>query len=434
MVTLSTGCKKDDESATPTITYDARVANEWMNLSIEMTKKTPGFSPPVAARAYAYNSIALYQAVALGSEEYESLEGKIAGLEEGDMPQPAEGQDYHWGYAANMALRTTFAHLYRNAPASTLDLIDSLSTVFYNEALAESTEEILEQSKAFGEDVGRAVIEYSKGDWQDQCFLTNFPSTYSVPNCVGCWKPTPPAFQAIPLQPYWGQVRTFVYNNVLQSLPPHHENYSEDPASQFYADANQVYQTVTNLTDEQLKIAKFWSDDPVKTGTPPGHSMSIARQVLEQENADLMLAAETYVRVGMSVHDAFVSCWKCKYDYNLLRPVTYIIQFIDPTFVCPLTTPPFPEYTSGHSVQSGASMQVLTDLFGDNYSFTDRTHENRTDIDGTPRTYNTFFEAADEAAISRLYGGIHYIEAIELGVDQGIKVGKGISAIPLKKL
>ena len=134
----------------------------------------------------------------------------------------------------------------------------------------------------------------------------------------------------------------------------------------------------------------------------------------------------------MGIHDAFISCWKAKYFYNLIRPITYIHEHIDDTWSIPLATPPFPEYTSGHSVQSGATAEILTDLFGENYSFVDSTHVNRTDIDGSPRSFNSFYEFADEAAISRLYGGIHYRAAIDIGVEQGIKVGENIAKLQFK--
>jgi hypothetical protein len=189
--------------------------------------------------------------------------------------------------------------------------------------------------------------------------------------------------------------------------------------------------SVKNLTPEQKEIALFWADDPGKTSTPPGHSISIASQVLREKNASLALAAETYARVGMAVADAFIGCWNTKYQYDLIRPISYIQNVIDPTWnnpsiTDPVTTPPFPEYTSGHSVQSGAAASVLTALFGDSYKFTDNTHVQR----GLPaRTFYSFFQAADEAALSRLYGGIHFMPAIELGLMQGKCIGEKINSL-----
>ena len=167
------------------------------------------------------------------------------------------------------------------------------------------------------------------------------------------------------MQPLWGTNRCLAVTDGGAACPPgNHTPYSEQPGSAFHADAAEVFDAVNNLTDEQAAIARFWSDDPGVTATPPGHSISIATQVLRLEHASLMVAAETYAKVGIAVCDAFIACWNTKYRYNLLRPVTYIQRLIDPAWVSLLTTPPFPEYTSGHSVQSGAAFAVLADLFG----------------------------------------------------------------------
>ena len=140
-----------------------------------------------------------------------------------------------------------------------------------------------------------------------------------------------------------------------------------------------------------------------------------------------MKAAETYAKLGIAVSDAFIACWDTKFRFNLLRPVTCIQQLIDPAWLPLLTTPPFPEYTSGHSVQSGAAFGVLADVFGDRYSFDDHTHDSR---GLAPRHFDSFSEAADEAAISRLYGGIHFRPAIELGLQQGRCIADAVGRLP----
>jgi hypothetical protein len=193
----------------------------------------------------------------------------------------------------------------------------------------------------------------------------------------------------------------------------------------------EVYITGKELTPEQFTIARFWADDPGRTSTPPGHWISILNQVLVQDEARLSLAAEAYVKVGMALADAFITCWHTKYLYNLLRPITYIQTQIDPTWNTPaitdaVNTPPFPEYTSGHSVQSAAAAIVLTSLFGDNYAFVDNTHAN---LGFSARSFASFQMAAQEAAISRLYGGIHYRAAIESGLEQGECVGEQVLAL-----
>ena len=182
------------------------------------------------------------------------------------------------------------------------------------------------------------------------------------------------------------------------------------------------------LTAEQEAIARFWSDDPGQTSTPPGHSVSITTQALRRERASLAEAAEAYARVGMAVSDAFVACWFQKYRYNLLRPVTYAQAQFDRDWLPLLITPPFPEYPSGHSDQSGAAFQVLTDMFGRRHEFVDRTHDER----GLPaRRFDSFLDAGEEAALSRLYGGIHFRAAIDNGFLQGRRIGRAASTLRL---
>jgi hypothetical protein len=201
-------------------------------------------------------------------------------------------------------------------------------------------------------------------------------------------------------------------------LPP--PAYSEDPSSAFYKEAYEVYQTRKTLTEEQEIIARFWSDDPMLSPTPPGHWISILLDVLEQEGADADRSAEALARMGVTLADAFIACWNTKFEYDLLRPVTYIRRVIDPKWETLLITPPFPEYPSGHSTQSGAAATVLTAIFGENHAFTDSTHVR----DGlSPRAFPSFWAAAEEAGISRLYGGIHFRAAIDRGLEQGRCVG-----------
>ncbi|MEZ4688669.1 MAG: vanadium-dependent haloperoxidase [Ignavibacteria bacterium] len=183
------------------------------------------------------------------------------------------------------------------------------------------------------------------------------------------------------------------------------------------------------MTEEQETIALFWADDG-GTYTPPGHSVAILMQLLNTGNYRLDFSAASLAKIGIAVSDAFISCWKGKFTYNLLRPITYIRNYIDPSWSPFVTTPAFPEYASGHSTQSGASAQVLSDILGYNYSFTDYTHTG----DGfAPRSFNSFFDFADEAAISRLYGGIHYRSANENGLDKGIEIGRNVSALHFQK-
>jgi hypothetical protein len=208
--------------------------------------------------------------------------------------------------------------------------------------------------------------------------------------------------------------------------PPPPPAYSDDPASTFFARAREVYTTSVPLTEEQRTIAQYWADSAGATGTPPGHWVAIVGQLARTEGLSLMAAAESYARVGLAVADAFIGCWHTKYTYNLLRPETYITRFIDPAWLPLLITPGFPSYTSGHATQSGAAATVLTDLFGVT-PLTDTLHQDH-DLEPplAPRHFGSFDEAAEEAALSRLYGGIHYRFDNDQGLAQGRCIGQAI--------
>lgn len=423
-------CKKDKDPdpVSTTASYSSEVVQDWMDLSFKITKATPGFTPPVAARAFGYTGLAVYEATRPGMNGFSSMAGQVNGLTIGAIPQTDTDEDYHWGLVANNALAAIFRGCYVAAKADNETDIASLENHYNVEFAADISKEVYDRSVAYGKAVGEAIHGYATSDGQAMCHNSNFPTSYSPPTGTGMWVSTPPGFQSA-LQPYWGDVRPFLTANVNNTQPAEPPAFSMTAGSQFYIETQEVYDAVQNLTAEQKTIAEFWSDDPGATATPPGHSISILKQVLNKEGANLQTAAVAYAKLGMAVHDAFVSCWKAKFAHNLVRPITVIHEHMDSTFTIPLNTPPFPEYTSGHSVQSGAAAQVLTDIFGDDYAFTDQTHKDRTDIDGSPRSFDSFFDFADEAAISRLYGGIHYRSAIDLGVTQGKAVGKNISAL-----
>jgi len=417
-VLTATGCGDDDPtlSATPPAgSFNAQVANDWYALALDLVKGTPGFSPPVAARAFGYTGVALYEAVRPGMPGFSSLAGQLNGLT--SLPAINPGAAYHWPAVANAASATILRRLFPTSSDALKAAIDALESRWNTDAVVAAGSEAATRSAEYGRSVAEAVFVWSQNDGGHEGYLRNFPTDYVPPTGDGLWVPTPPGFQRA-LQPYWGNNRTFALPAGDACEPEPHPAYAVEPASQFYRDALEVYDTTRTLTDEQREIALFWSDDPGLTFTPPGHSISILKQIIERDGRMLDVAAAAYAKIGIAVADAFVSCWNAKFVYNLLRPVTYIRAQIDPAWEPILTTPPFPEYSSGHSVQSGAAAEVMTALFGA-IAFTDRTHEPRLPA----RSFTSFFAAADEAAISRLYGGIHYRPAIEIGIDQGSCVG-----------
>ena len=426
--TLITSCRPEDTAdSVDARAFDAKIATQWMDMARTLTKKCAGFTPPVAGRAFGYMGLALYETVVPGMPEYSSLSNQLTNFAQNVKPE--NGQEYHWPLAANAAMASMARKLYGNMTTEYAAQVDALETQLRTEYPGIGAD-VIARSEAYGQQVAEAIFAYSTADGGHEGYLTNFP-TYEIPTGEGFWVPTSTT-NLKAMQPYWGNNRSFVPNCTPNTQPAAPIIFSTADTSVFYAQALQVYAVTSNLTDEQKIIAKYWSDDPGEPGTPPGHSISITTQVIEAENATLAVAAEAYCKVGIAISDAFVSCWKCKYTYNLMRPVTYIRQQINPSWGPILGTPPFPEYTSGHSVQSAATAQALSDMFGYNYVFTDKTHALRSDINGAPRSYDSFFEFAEEAAISRLYGGIHYIEAIEKGINQGKKVGTELDKLQFR--
>ncbi len=416
----------------PTANYSSEVAVAWYDVTMDLIRTTPGYSPPVASRALGYMGVTLYETVRPGMPGYRSLAGQLNELD--TLPTADPTAHYHWPTAANSALATVIRALFPTAPAEQLAAVDALQVRFDDQFLAEVDAETLRRSQAWGETVAQAILAWAETDGGHEGYMTNVDKSYVPPTGAGLWVKTPPGF-ADALQPHWGDNRPFVLRDGNACPAPAPPAYSVEVSSDFYWEAEEVYQTVRRQDPEQIAIAHFWADDAGRTATPPGHWVSILSQVLVQEEAGLDVAAESYAKVGMVVADAFITCWHTKYIYNLVRPISYIQTVIDPawnaeTMTDPVTTPPFPEYTSGHSVQSAAAARVLSDLFGEAYAFTDHTHD---DLGYAPRSYGSFVEAAEEAAISRLYGGIHYRSAIEQGLRQGECVADHILSLAFTK-
>jgi hypothetical protein len=426
-------CQPTNTPLKPAAEYPAEIALQWFDLQLRLIAETPGFTPPVAARALAYSGVALYESVVGGMPEHQSLSGRLNALT--SLPPPQAGQAFHWAAVVNSAQAAILRRLYPTMTPENRAAVDALEQKFDQLYQAEVSQAVFARSTEYGRALAEAIFEWSKFDGGHEGYARNFPESFAPPNGPGKWVPTLPGYQPIPLQPTWGDNRPFVLKSGATCAPPPPTEYSEDAGSQFYAEAREVYDTVRHLTPEQREIALFWADDPGQTATPSGHSIAIATQVLRTESASLALAAETYLKVGLAAADAFIGCWQAKYTYNLVRPISYIQAVIDPTWnhpdpTDPVLTPPFPEYPSGHSVQSGAVAVVLTALFGEGYAFTDTTHVER---GLKARTFDSFFTAAEEAAISRLYGGIHFRPAIEAGLAQGRCIGERINALELRK-
>jgi hypothetical protein len=423
-------CRKEEQlfNSKPAELYEAKVATDWAEMFRLLTKKTAGYTPPVAARTLGYMGVTLYETAVIGMPQYQSLSGQLAQFP--IIEQPDLSKEYNVEIAINAALGYLARSFYPTAAKEWVLQIQTLEDNTYERTKGVNPA-IVERSKAWGLTVAKAIFEWSKTDGGHEGYAKNFPTTYTPPSGDGLWVSTFPKFQKA-LQPYWGNNRTFIPQCAQNTQPDAPHRYSDKDTSVFHIAALEVFSTVNNLTAEQKTIAKYWSDDPGEAGTPPGHLLSLATIVIQKDKINLAKAVEIYAKVSIGLSDAFVSCWKCKYQHNLLRPISYIRTRVSNDWTSLLETPPFPEYTSGHSVASAATARILSDLLGYKYAFTDNTHEKRPDIAIT-RSFPSFNAMAAEAAISRLYGGIHYREAIEKGVEQGTRVGIEIGKLNFRK-
>jgi len=421
--------------AKPASSFSAAVATDWMQLDLLLIQQTPGFSPPVAARALGYLGLTLYESMVPGMPQYRSLSGQLNELESLPWAQPDE--PLHWPTVANAAMAAMSRMMFSNASAENKAKIDQLERnipIKWERDFdpATVTPEITNRSETFGRLMAMAIMTWARTDGGHEAWgpLRRSRQNYVPPSGPGKWSPTPPAF-APALLPWWGEVRPFVLKSAATCEAPPPPPYSEDPQSVLYKEAVEVYQVAKQATQEQRQFALYWADDPLKTPTPAGHWAYIANDMLKQRKADLAQAAQTYVQLNMAMADAFIAGWRTKYLTNVLRPVTYVQLLIDSNWTPELMpTPPFPDYPSGHSVQSSAASSVLNQIFGAETPFTDNTHNDR---GWGPRTFKSFKAAANEAALSRMYGGIHYRNAVVGGQVQGECVAQQVLALKLKR-
>lgn len=396
------------------------VAWSWYELLYDVVKaeRTP---PPQASRIYGIASVALYESTAPGSSKLRSLTGQLNGLV--SVPRPDRHREYYWPAVANAALGATIRGLYAGMSSGSLNAINELEATFNARHQAQVSRAVLARSVAFGRQLAVAILGWASGDLYS--IHSNCPY---VPATSGpaAWQPTPPAFNP-PLQPCWGLIRPMVLNASDECRLEQPPAFSIAEGSSFRAAAVEVYLTGLGLSPEQKIIADYWSDAAGATGTPPGHWIAIVSQISRRAPLSLAGAAEAFARAGIAVHDSFITCWQEKFASNLLRPVTYINAHIDSAWAPYFVTPNFPAFTSGHSTQSAAASGALTAMFGTR-RFTDTTHTDHGLIPAQqPRTFDSFAAAAEEAAVSRLYGGIHYSFDNESGLVMGNCVARAIA-------
>jgi hypothetical protein len=405
------------------------ILRDWYKLMNELVRHTPTYSPPVASRSFGYLGVTVFEAAVGGSGTLVSLVGQVNGLE--SVPQRQPEAVYDEAVVVSAAMSDAIVYYFGNTGPTGQRSIKLAQEKWGARITAGVAPDVAERSEAFGKAVAASIYDWSQTDGGHVIENMGFPLEFELPKGEGFWVPTNVVRQQqYPLLPTWGNNRPFAMPAGATCPTPGHPEYSVEPASSFYAEAAEVYETVKSASPEQAAIARFWSDDPMLSMTPPGHWVSIALQVSEQANLNLDDQVDLLARVGIGLADAFIGCWHEKYEYNLIRPISYIRKNIDPRWEPILNTPPFPEYPSGHSTVSGAMDGVMTAFFGDSYAFEDRTGS----PDGrTPRKFASFHEAAEEAGISRMYGGIHFRAAIVDGLTQGRCIAAYANALKTRK-
>lgn len=424
------GCVQEKDKAG--FSYDqGNLVAKW-NQKLTETIVQDLFNPPVASRIYAYSNIAAYEVLRFTDSNYKSLVGPLNGFEK--MPQPKENINYNYTIAA----MTAFTAVGKKLTYTEKVLEDYRKGFLDSMASTSMDKDIIDSSVSFGMQVADAVIAYSVKD--------NFKKTrgdvrYVLLGTPESWQPTPPDYMTA-AEPHWEEIRPFVLPEASCFLPDSIRAFSIDKKSDFYKEAYDVYMAGKQIDSNQRSMAIFWDDNPnVSTYlghltvfkqkmTPGGHWMAIISKVVKDKNLDMIQASQAYSLTAVAIADAFISCWNAKYKFGTIRPITYINKYIDDKWQPVIQTPPFPEFPSGHSTLSAAAATVLTNLFGDNYAFTDSSEVPY----GLPvRSFKSFYEASDEAALSRFYGGIHFKSGNEAGKEIGKKVGNLVVEKLLKK-
>jgi hypothetical protein len=386
------------------------------------------FSPPQASRAYAYATVAAYEALRPDyASKYRTLAGQLNGLT--PPPMPAADSEYYLPLSSVHAFMTVGKALTFSSAR-----MDSLRKGIDERYRAMGmSDAVYNRSIAYGDTVAKHILAWAK---KDNFLQTRGMPKYTITSAPGRWVPTPPAYMDA-VEPNWAKIRPFVLDSAGQFKAAAPHAFDTARTSVYYRELKEVHDVRQTLTDDQRALTAFWDCNPyvmnvrghamfaTKKVTPGGHWMAIAGIASEKAKADMMQSAEAYARTAIALADGFITSWDMKYRTNMIRPETVINKYVDEAWEPLLQTPPFPEYTSGHSVISTAAATVLTDIYGPSFAFSDSSEMS---YGLTARSFPSFNTAAAEAAISRLYGGIHYRQSIEEGAKQGRKVGELVVA------
>lgn len=394
----------------------------YLEEAFSLTKNSVGFTPPVSGRAYAYLSIAMYESMIPILPNLQSLEGQLNGY----VGREQDTTDLNWMIVANTVNYQMLSYLYQTMPPSNAERLEFIHDSIMKIYRRKCSKNIVNRSIIFGQHLALDVIQWSQSDGGDDGYDLNYPEDYNSPACESCWTRTFPGYLPA-LLPYWGQNRPMLANSQKVAAEMEIYEFSTDTGTVMYQEAMMVLQNSLDTDPKYELIAEYWDDAAGYSGTPTGHFYTIAISVAKQQQLGLEDAMVLFAKLGVAVNEAFISAFYLKYKFNFIRPITYIQSYIDPNFNTRLASPPFPEYPSGHSFQSGAASEIMKSVFGDSITFSDSTNNWRTDIDGTPRTFNSFTEMSEEISISRFYGGIHFSLTLSRSLDYGRLIGQYVT-------
>jgi len=450
---------------------DPKMVSEWMHTMYGVIR-AERLSPPVASRLMAYSTVALYSGLASVDSRLPSVAGTIDGLPV--LPRAESRRSYDATLTAIQAERVVLDSLLRDGVPTTRSalgrLADSLSLARVNGGVSAETRA---RSQELGGRIGNAIVAWSHGDGFDTTRGRPFTpvvglaywgndapaNTYAVQNLSSASalvaldnpanvmqsgntsdrglilnRPKRAGVKTLPAvnmaglsEPYWGSIRPFVLKKWNECAVPEPPSYSTDTSSALYRDANLVRETRAQLTAEHRAIAFYWADNAGESGTPVGHWISIASQMVAERHLSGNDAARVMMLTALAQADAFIAAWGYKFQYSLIRPRMYIRRVIDSTWEPLIPTPPFPEYPSAHSTQSAAAATVLSTVIGDSVAFEDSTGIS---IGNGVRRFESFRAAAREAGASRIFGGIHF----QYGNTGGRTLGECVGAKVVERM
>ncbi len=399
--------------------YEGRLLNEWVALALK-TIREQELSTPEAARVLGYVGMTAWEAICPGLPNGRSLSGQIRDYQSPDI---ATNKVYDWGIVLCSAMRTVLPEVFEQLSNSQIAALETLAAVQEDTLFKRGlTERIRQDSRFLGGRIGATIAERARNDGRRAIRQLVPALPRRDAEHPQYWTPTPPEQQAV--EPLWSQVKTFVWEQGAFCSPPAPPSYSAIPGSSWYLQAQEVANVPQNTAN---RLAAFhWEDGPRHSSTAAGHWFNIARQLLEREGSNLAECARIYCLLGLTISDACALVWAAKYQYFLLRPITYIHEHLDPSWQPLLFTPAHPEYPNENAVLASACSTLLTSELSDS-GFVDRTHLGSllyTPAGGPfvlpERTFGSITQAGQEAAFAGLLGGIHFRRSCEEGQKAGI--------------